>query len=369
MCALRTATPHGLQGAADAMQQAVCVLGADLDDGRGAGAAGGDADPGWRGEHGAGAAGVGAFALGEARGDVEGAVQGADQVGAEPVGLRQRPVFGGHPPAQQQDGALADGVEEEQVGGAHGEAVQGQDAGFSRRAAPPAGRGRPSAAPRRPAPGRAAPPRPRWASRRGCAGPGRDRRYVRPRSPAAPAPRSARPRRAAPARAPREPRGDPFDQVGDESAAPGAPGGGPGGQRVGLGQRVQQFQGPGAADRVGDRADGLRVVQIAPGGGLDEQQVVPHEGGDHGGVAGVEPEPGGHVPGDGLACSPSGHRASPCRCRAAARRPAAGRGGAPGGSARRRVQRSRPGGGPRSRCGRGCAAGGSGPAPSPAAGG
>ena len=84
----------------------------------------------------------------------------------------------------------------------------------------------------------------------------------------------------------REDRRDPFHQVGDERAAPGRPGGGPGGQRVGLGEGVQQFQGAARADGLGDRAHGRRVVQVAPGRGVDEQQVVAYEGGEDGHVVG-----------------------------------------------------------------------------------
>src|SRR5690606_40750363 len=95
-----------------------------------------------------------------------------------------------------------------------------------------------------------------------------------------------------------------LHQIGDEEGAPGRPGGGSGGEGVGLGEGVQQFQGAGRGDGVGDRADGGRVVQVAPGGRLDEEQVVAHQRGDHLDVVGVEADAGGHVPGDDLA----GHR-------------------------------------------------------------
>lgn len=95
--------------------------------------------------------------------------------------------------------------------------------------------------------------------------------------------------------------GDASHQVGDQGGAPGGPGGGPGGERVGLGERVQEFQGGGGADCGGDGADGRRVVEVAPGGGLDEQQMVAYEGGDDAHVVLVEADPGGRVPGDDLA--------------------------------------------------------------------
>ena len=41
---------------------------------------------------------------------------------------------------------------------------------------------------------------------------------------------------------------------------------------------------PWRADRLGDRAHGGRVLQVAPGGGVDEQQVMPYEGGEDGHV-------------------------------------------------------------------------------------
>ncbi len=102
----------------------------------------------------------------------------------------------------------------------------------------------------------------------------------------------------------REHGGDPFDQVGDEGGAPGGPGGRPGGEGVRLGEGVQQFEGALGADGLGDGPHGGGVVEVAPGGGLHEQQVVAYERGDHGDVARVEADTGGHVPGDDLA----GHR-------------------------------------------------------------
>src|SRR5690606_35766270 len=101
-----------------------------------------------------------------------------------------------------------------------------------------------------------------------------------------------------------EDRRDAVHQIGDEEGAPGRPGGGSGGEGVGLGGGVQQVQGAGRGGGVGDGADGGRVVQRAPGGRLDEEEVVAHQRGDHLDVVGVEGDAGGHVPGDDLA----GHR-------------------------------------------------------------
>ena len=168
----------------------------------------------------------------------------------------------------------------------------------------------------------------------------------------------------------REDRGDPLDQVGDERAPPGAPGGRAGGQRVGLGERVQQFQGARRADGLGDRADGRRVVQVAPGGGVDEQQVVAYERGER------RPRPARSKPiraaTSRAMISPatewSPGQPLPMSCSSAAISSRSGRptrrvrlGGPHGGLDR--------GAGRRSSCARRCAAAGSAPAPSRAAAG
>ena len=62
-----------------------------------------------------------------------------------------------------------------------------------------------------------------------------------------------------------------------------------------------------------------------------QQQVVADQRASVVDVGAVEADAGGDVAGDDLAGHASGRRASPCRCRAAARRRAAGRGGRPGG--------------------------------------
>lgn len=103
---------------------------------------------------------------------------------------------------------------------------------------------------------------------------------------------------------PGEHRGHPLDQVGDERAPPGRPGGRSGGQRVRLGQGVQQLQRALRPDRLGDGPHGGRVLQVAPGGGVHEQQVVPYEGREYGDVVAVEADARGDVLGDDLV----GHR-------------------------------------------------------------
>ena len=85
----------------------------------------------------------------------------------------------------------------------------------------------------------------------------------------------------------------PAYQVVHEPRLPLAPRGRPGGQRVGPGQGRHQLEHLGGAELVGDRGDGRRVVQVAPGGVLDEQQVVPDDEGERRDVVGVEAHPGG----------------------------------------------------------------------------
>lgn len=76
---------------------------------------------------------VGRLPLGEPGADVQRAVQGAYEIGAQPGGLGQGPVLGGDPPAEQQDvGApaqLGGELDGPQVSGADGEPVQGQHPG------------------------------------------------------------------------------------------------------------------------------------------------------------------------------------------------------------------------------------------------
>jgi hypothetical protein len=64
---------------------------------------------------------------------------------------------------------------------------------------------------------------------------------------------------------------------------------------------VQQFERARRSDGVGHGPDGGRVLQVAPGGRVDEQQVVTYEGGEHRHVLAVEADPGRHVLGDDLA--------------------------------------------------------------------
>ena len=85
---------------------------------------------------------------------------------------------------------------------------------------------------------------------------------------------------------------------------------------------VQQVEQLGrVADRLAHDGDRHRVVEVAPGRGVGQQQVVAHQPDDRGEVvAGVA-----HPPGDRSRRArprrPSGRRpGSPCRCRAAARR-------------------------------------------------
>ena len=77
---------------------------------------------------------------------------------------------------------------------------------------------------------------------------------------------------------------------------------GRGGPGVGLGERAQQRQRLGRSPtRRGDELDGGRVVGVAGGGGLGEQQVPAHERADQVDRVGVEAHPGGDGAGDRLA--------------------------------------------------------------------
>ena len=88
------------------------------------------------------------------------------------------------------------------------------------------------------------------------------------------------------------------DQLGHQPALPVRPGGRAGGVRVGAGQRVQQVQGGGVADRLGDRGDGDRVAQVAAGGHVRQQQVQPDQLLDGGDVGRRQADPGGDLGGD-----------------------------------------------------------------------
>ncbi len=138
---------------------------------------------------------------------------------------------------------------------------------------------------------------------------------------------------------------DPAHQVGHQPGLPVVPRGRAGGQPVGDGERVQQLEQRPAADRRRDVLHGHRVVQVPAGGDDREQQVVADRLGDQldVGLARARPVCTRRAPRPRR--RRCGRRASPCRCRAAARRAAAGRAGTRRGPARRRWPRTRPGAG------------------------
>ena len=68
-----------------------------------------------------------------------------------------------------------------------------------------------------------------------------------------------------------------FDEIGDEAGLPGTPGGRTGRPAVGLGQGGQQVQGQPVADGLCDTGDGGGIVEIAPGGGVRQQEVLANE--------------------------------------------------------------------------------------------
>ena len=120
-----------------------------------------------------------------------------------------------------------------------------------------------------------------------------------------------------------------------------------GGARVGLGEGGQQLELLAVGHLVGDQLDRRRVVGVAGGGGLGQEQVPAHQPGDQVDLAAVEADPLRDLAGDRRRRPRSARSAGPCRCRAAARPPSARRGEPPGGSASRPRCRSPRGAGRR----------------------
>jgi hypothetical protein len=85
---------------------------------------------------------------------------------------------------------------------------------------------------------------------------------------------------------------DPPDQLHDEVLLPRGPRGVAGGARVRLSQRGEDLEGVTVADGFGDGHDGGFVADVAPGRGVGQQQMVPHEGDEHVDIARREPQPG-----------------------------------------------------------------------------
>ena len=88
-----------------------------------------------------------------------------------------------------------------------------------------------------------------------------------------------------------EPHPNPLDQLLDELGLPRAPRRRPRRQRIGLGQRVQEVEEHRIAHRLGNHVDGRRVVEIATGGDVGQQQMVTHQRHEVGRVAFVEAHP------------------------------------------------------------------------------
>ena len=129
-------------------------------------------------------------------------------------------------------------------------------------------------------------------------------------------------RRAAAPAAPVSGEPRPLGQVVDQPGPPRRPGGRPGGQGVGLGQRVQQVQQVAAARRPpATRLDGRRVVGVAPGGQVDQQQVLAHQRlEDRRRRRRRSPSARARSPGERRAGDRVvGRAGQPCRCRAAGR--------------------------------------------------
>ncbi len=81
------------------------------------------------------------------------------------------------------------------------------------------------------------------------------------------------------------------DEVGDEACLPGPPGRRAGRLAVGLGQCGEQMQREPVAGGLRDPRNGGGVVEVAPGCGVGQQEVVAHEVDEDGDVVLVEAHP------------------------------------------------------------------------------
>ena len=84
-----------------------------------------------------------------------------------------------------------------------------------------------------------------------------------------------------------------LDQVGHQPGLPRTPRRRPGGAAVRLGQRGQEVKGDPITGGAGDSGDGGRVVEVAPGRRVREQEVVAHEVDEDRDVFGREAHAGG----------------------------------------------------------------------------
>ena len=123
-------------------------------------------------------------------------------------------------------------------------------------------------------------------------------------------------------------------RAGRAAGPPVGPRGRPGGAGIGLGEGAQQVQRRRGCRRPPrHRRDGLRVVAVAAGGQVDEGEVLADQPARRRTSSSAAPA-AEHAVGDRRAGRGVVARARrPCRCRAAARRAAAGRAGRPGGPA------------------------------------
>src|SRR5690606_32681584 len=239
--------------------QAGAVVGADLDDGGGAGRVVHDHHAGRRGPR-ARAPADRPGAPFEPLGDVEAAGEHAAQVGLKPGRVGRRPELGDG--GEVQDGGLAGALRggrrrrgRHRAGGLDGEAVQRENAGRAPEQAGTVGRGD------------------------GDAGPGDadGGAVVAHEGQQAGAEDGGGRRRPAGQRG-----GGAAGELGDEPGLPGAPGGGAGGGAVGDregGEQVDDlaFAAGHRGDRGGDGLHGDGIVDVAAGGGLGQQQVVADE--------------------------------------------------------------------------------------------
>ncbi len=83
---------------------------------------------------------------------------------------------------------------------------------------------------------------------------------------------------------------DSLDELRHQLGLPGTPRRRAGGERVGLGQGMEQLEHSGEADGLGHRRDGGVVAQIPAGRDIGQEQMVLHEGHEHFHVSGRQPQ-------------------------------------------------------------------------------
>ena len=97
----------------------------------------------------------------------------------------------------------------------------------------------------------------------------------------------------------------PLDELGDEARLPAAPRRRAGRQRVGLGERGEQLEGAWSPTALATRSIVAGVVEVATGGDVGQQQVVPDHGDERVDVVGAGTPSAGRHRLDAAPCPPS----------------------------------------------------------------